>query len=98
MSGPRSLTKLRQQLADEGSEPPSLGWLKKWSSRDAWVSRAQEHDRLVAARASELSIAAKAQERVSAVVKFDQAAIAAVDLVITGLKALQVTSPEDKVL
>ena len=94
MDGPRSLTKLRQHLTDEGLDPPSLGWFKKWSSRDEWVSRAQEHGRLVAARASEISVESEAQDRVSAATKFDQAAIAAVDLVISGLKALQVTSPE----
>ena len=95
MRGPRSLTKLRQQLADEGLDPPSVAWFKKWSSRDEWVSRAQEHDQQVAARASEISVESEAQDRVCAATKFDQAAIAAVDLVIAGLKALQVTSPED---
>jgi hypothetical protein len=95
MSGPRSLTKLRQQLTDEGLEAPSLSWLKKWSSRNEWVSRAREHDRLVAARASEISVESEAQDRVSAATKFDQAAIAAVDLVIAGLEKLEVSSPED---
>ncbi len=95
MDGPRSLPKLRAQLADKGLNVPSLGWFKKWSSRDEWVSRAREHDRLVAARASEISVEAEAQDRVSAAAKFDQAAIAAVDLVIAGLEKLEVSSPED---
>ena len=95
MDGQRSLPKLRAQLADEGLKVPSLGWFKKWSSRDEWVSRAREHDRLVAARASEISVEEEAKGRVSAATKFDQAAIAAVDLVIAGLEKLEVSCPED---
>jgi hypothetical protein len=85
MDGPRSLPKLREQLTDRGLKVPSLGWFKKWSSRDEWVSRAQEHDRQVSARASEISVEAEAQERVSSATKFDQAASAALDLVIAGI-------------
>ena len=95
MDGPRSLPKLREQLMGEGLKVPSLGWFKKWSSRDEWVCRAQEHDRLVAARASEMSVEAEASERVSTATKFGQVASAALDIVIAGLETVQVTSLAD---
>ena len=95
LDGPRTLEGLRQKLADDGDEVPTLRWCQKWCAKDKWRDRAAEHDRQVELRTSELSVDAKAQDRVSAAAKFDQAAIAAVDLVITGLKALQVSSPED---
>jgi hypothetical protein len=95
LEGPRTLERLRQNLIDEGVDPPSLHWFQKWCGKDRWRDRAKEHDRQVELRTSEISVEAKAQDRVSAATKFDQAAIAAVDLVIAGLETLQVTSPED---
>ena len=97
MDGQRSLTGLRQQLLDDGLVAPSLGALKKWSSRYEWVSRAQEHDQQVAARASEMSVEAEAQERASVATKLDQAASLGADIVIEALKGLQgqVTTIED---
>ena len=95
LDGPRTVNGLRQKLIDEGVDPPSLHWFQKWAAKDKWRDRAKEHDRRVELRTSEMSVETKAQERISAAAKFDQAAIAAVDLVIAGLKALQVTSPED---
>ena len=93
--GSRTLEGLRQKLIDDGADPPSLHWFQKWSAKDKWRDRAKEHDIQVELRTSEISVEAKALERVSAATKFDQAAIAAVDLVIAGLKKLEVTSPED---
>jgi hypothetical protein len=95
LEGPRTLEGLRQKLNDDGADPPTLHWFQKWSAKDKWRDRAKEHDRQVELRTSEMSVDLKAQERVSAAVKFDQAAIAAVDLVIVGLKELKVTSAED---
>ncbi len=95
LEGPRTLETLRQKLIDDGADPPSLHWFQKWSAKDKWRDRAKEHDRQVELKTSEMSADAKAQDRVSAAVKFDQAAIAAVDIVIAGLENLQVTSPED---
>ena len=95
LEGPRTLEGLRQKLIDDGADPPTLHWFQKWSAKDRWRDRAKEHDRQVELRTSEMSVETKAQDRVSAATKFDQAAIAAVDLVIAGLEKLQVTSPED---
>ncbi len=95
LEGPRTLERLRQKLIDDGADPPTLHWFQKWCGKDRWRDRAKEHDRLVAARASEISVEAEAQDRVSAATKFDQAASAALDLVIAGLEKLEVTSPED---
>ncbi len=95
LDGPRTLEKLRQKLAEDGVEVPTLRWLQKWCAKDRWRDRAKEHDIQVELRTSEMSVETKAQERVSAATKFDQAAIAAVDLVIAGLAKLEVTSPED---
>ncbi len=95
LEGPRTLEKLRQKFAEDGVEVPTLRWCQKWCAKDKWRDRAKEHDRQVELRTSEMSVETKAQDRVSAATKFDQAAIAAVDLVIAGLEKLQVTSPED---
>ena len=95
IEGQRTLEGLRQKLIDDGADPPSLHWFQKWSAKDKWRDRAREHDIQVELRTSEISVEAKAQDRVSAAAKFDQAAIAAVDLVIAGLEKLEVTSPED---
>jgi hypothetical protein len=95
LEGPRTLERLRQKLIDDGADPPTLHWFQKWCGKDRWRDRAKEHDIQVELRTSEISVEAKAQDRVSAATKFDQAAIAAVDLVIAGLETLQVTSPED---
>ncbi len=95
LEGQRTLEGLRQKLIDDGTDPPTLHWFQKWSAKDKWRDRAKEHDIQVELRTSEISVEAKAQDRVSAAAKFDQAAIAAVDLVIAGLETLQVTSPED---
>ncbi len=94
LEGSRTLEGLRQSLIDDGANPPTLHWFQKWCAKDRWRDRAKEHDIQVELKTSEMVADAKAQERVSAATKFDQAAIAAVDLVIAGLKALQVTSPE----
>ncbi len=95
LEGPRTLETLRQKLIDDGADPPSLHWFQKWSAKDKWRDRAKEHDIQVELRTSEISVEAKAQDRVSAATKFDQAASAALDLVIAGLEKLEVTSPED---
>ncbi len=95
LEGSRTLEGLRQKLAEDGVEVPTLRWCQKWCAKDRWRDRAKEHDRQVELRTSEISVDAKAQERVSAATKFDQAAIAALDLVIAELEKLQVTSPED---
>ncbi len=95
LEGPRTLETLRQKLIDDGTDPPTLHWFQKWSAKDKWRDRAKEHDIQVELRTSEISVEAKAQDRVSAAAKFDQAAIAAVDLVIAGLEKLEVSSPED---
>ncbi len=97
LEGPRTLEGLRQKLIDDGTDPPTLHWFQKWSAKDKWRDRAKEHDIQVELRASEISVEAKAQDRVSAATKFDQAAIAAVDLVIAGLEKLEVSCPEDAV-
>ena len=95
IEGQRTLEGLRQKLIDDGADPPTLHWFQKWCGKDRWRDRAKEHDIQVELRTSEISVEAKAQDRVSTAAKFDQAAIAAVDLVIAGLETLQVTSPED---
>ncbi len=95
IEGQRTVEGLRQKLIDDGADPPTLHWFQKWSAKDKWRDRAKEHDIQVELRTSEISVEAKAQDRVSAATKFDQAAIAAVDLVIAGLEKLEVTSPED---
>ncbi len=95
LEGPRTLETLRQKLIDDGADPPSLHWFQKWSATDKWRDRAKEYDRQVELKTSEKCADAKAQDRVSAAAKFDQAAIAAVDLVIAGLEKLEVSSPED---
>ncbi len=95
LEGPRTLEGLRQKLIDDGADPPSLHWFQKWSAKDKWRDRAKEYDRQVELKTSEKCADAKAEERVSAATKFDQAAIAAVDLVIAGLEKLEVSSPED---
>ncbi len=95
IEGPRTLETLRQKLIDDGADPPTLHWFQKWSAKDKWRDRAKEYDIQVELRTSEISVDAKAQDRVSAATKFDQAAIAAVDLVIAGLEKLEVSCPED---
>ncbi len=95
IEGPRTLETLRQKLIDDGADPPSLHWFQKWCAKDRWRDRAKEHDIQVELRTSEMSVETRAQGRVSAAAKFDQAASAALDLVIAGLEKLQVTSPED---
>ncbi len=95
LEGQRTLEGLRQKLIDDGTDPPSLHWFQKWSAKDKWRDRAKEHDIQVELRTSEISVEAKAQDRVSAATKFDQAASAALDLVIAGLEKLEVSSPED---
>ncbi len=64
LDGPRTLEKLRQKLAEEGVEVPTLRWLQKWCARDHWRDRAKEHDRQVELRASEKIVEAKAETRV----------------------------------
>ncbi len=95
LEGQRTLEGLRQKLIDDGTDPPSLHWFQKWCGKDRWRDRAKEHDIQVELRTSEISVEAKAQDRVSAATKFDQAASAALDLVIAGLEKLEVSSPED---
>ena len=95
LEGPRTLETLRQKLMDDGADPPSLHWFQKWCGKDRWRDRAKEHDIQVELRTSEMSVETKAQDRVSAAAKFDQAASAALDLVISGLEKLEVSSPED---
>ncbi len=64
LDGPRTLEGLRQKLAEDGEEVPTLRWCQKWSARDKWRDRAKEHDRQVELKTSEMIVEAKAETRV----------------------------------
>ncbi len=53
----RSLSRLLESYrAQTDIVPPSISTLKLWSTRDAWQSRAREHDLAVQAATSEKAI------------------------------------------
>ena len=64
LEGPRTLEGLRQKLIADGITPPSLHWFQKWSAKDKWRDRAQQHDRQIELRTSEMIVEAKAEVRV----------------------------------
>ena len=81
LEGPRTLERLRQNLIDEGVDPPSLHWFQKWCGKDRWRDRAKEHDRQVELRTSEKSVEAKAETRVELYEASERAALAAFECV-----------------
>ncbi len=81
LDGPRTLEGLRQKLAEDGEEVPTLRWCQKWSARDKWRDRAKEHDRQVELRASEKIVEAKAETRVELYEASERAALAAFECV-----------------
>ncbi len=81
LEGPRTLERLRQNLIDEGVDPPSLHWFQKWCGKDRWRDRAKEHDRQVELRTSEKIVEAKAETRVELYEASERAALAAFECV-----------------
>ncbi len=61
----RSLSRLLESYrAQTDIVPPSISTLKLWSTRDAWQSRAREHDLAVQGEASKRTIERQAEQRV----------------------------------
>ncbi len=61
----RSLSRLLESYrAQTDIVPPSISTLKRWSTRDAWQARAQEHDSAVQGETSKRAIERQAEQRV----------------------------------